>query len=530
MKKISLNVDGLLDAINTYIRKADEEQEERLAAEGYVAAGAAVAAMNKIEDAVSEILNENTDELLKRLEKASTIDHFIKEIWPGMQSEKELRDALEKILHDQFQSLMGECVQQFLVDADEALAVDGRITKPAQDFIEGWSSQLADLMHLNTNQQIEKILLDSQKKALSIQQTADAIAESGIRSPGYRARRVAQTEVLRVESYAQLEYMRQDPSVEEKEWVHTGGHKNKPRDNHVAVNGQRVPVEEPFELKGADGIVYHPMLPRDIRLPASESINCHCRMQEIRSEKIMGMSVEERRALREKYMDEVDAEWEAAHAADRVDMIKSMKREDQIKYFGGKDGGRQRMALIDSGVISTDKELEKLYKTGGRGRRQRKSLQELAEDGIFIIDDDVLEHSSGGTFIDASKQYPTGRMSGGGHAQKAMENCDAKGIAYSVEKTFSNGVRIGNVPTSKLKIKQSGNGQAWFPEDWDETKILIAGTAVANDGAPLVDGYHKTGVYEGVAVRILMDNGKVSTVCPDLDQGLYVLGVVENDQ
>lgn len=525
MKKISLNVDGLLDAINTYIRKADEEQEEGLAAEGYVAVGAAVAAMNKIEDAISEILNENTDELLKRLEKSPTIDHFIKEIWPGMQSEKELRDALEKILHDQFQSLMGECVQQFLIDADEALAVDGRITKPAQDFIESWSSQLADLMHLNTNKQIEKILLESQEKAMSIEQVADAIADSGIRAPGWRARRVAQTEVLRVESYAQLEYMRQDPSVEEKEWVHTGSHKNKPRDNHMAVNGQRVPVEEPFELKGADGIVYHPMLPRDIRLPASESINCHCRMQEIRSEKIMGMSVEERRALREKYMDEVDAEWEAAHAADRVDMIKSMKREDQIKYFGGKDGGRQRMALIDSGVISTDKELEKLYKTGGKGRRQRKSLQELAEDGIFTVSNSTLNHSTVGEFTS------TGRLAKGGHSQSCIDILEASGKEYVIIKTYPNGVRVGNVPCHKMTTKNgitenmtnaSGHpgkknadiGQAWFPESWSDDDIRNAGTYVANRG--LGTGNTKFGEYKGVRVGIFMDaDGNPATIFPD---------------
>ena len=234
-----LKVDGLINAIDAYIKKADEDLEKQLAAEGFAAAGAAVAAINEIEDAVRDALEGHADRLLAKLEEADSIEAFLTEAWPGIKSEKELRDALEKILRQQFQSLMGECVQDFLVDADKALAIDRRITKPAQDFIESWSSQLAGLMHLNTNKQIEKILLDSQEKALSIEQVADAIGRSGIRSPGWRARRVAQTEVLRIESYAQLEYMRQDPSVEEKEWVHTGAHKNRPRENHVEMNGQR---------------------------------------------------------------------------------------------------------------------------------------------------------------------------------------------------------------------------------------------------------------------------------------------------
>lgn len=45
------------------------------------------------------------------------------------------------------------------------------------------------------------------------------------------------------------------------------------------------------------------------------------------------------------------------------------------------------------------------------------------------------------------------------------------------------------------------------------------------DGVELIDGYHKTGVYDGVAVRALYDDGEISTICLDLDQNLYVEGV-----
>ncbi|MCI9530306.1 MAG: hypothetical protein HFH38_00875 [Lachnospiraceae bacterium] len=348
-----LKVDGLINAIDAYIKKADEDLEKQLAAEGFAAAGAAVAAINEIEDAVRDALEGHADRLLAKLEEADSIEAFLTEAWPGIKSEKELRDALEKILRQQFQSLMGECVQDFLVDADKALAIDRRITKPAQDFIESWSSQLAGLMHLNTNKQIEKILLDSQEKALSIEQVADAIGRSGIRSPGWRARRVAQTEVLRIESYAQLEYMRQDPSVEEKEWVHTGAHKNRPRENHVEMNGQRVAVEERFELECVDRKTRNPMCPRDICLPASETVNCHCIMKQIRNEKVMGMSVDERRALREKYMDEVDAEWERNYNIDLFgeeessDIQATVLPEHMKKYVPDKE---RRKEIIKRGI------------------------------------------------------------------------------------------------------------------------------------------------------------------------------------
>ena len=39
--------------------------------------------------------------------------------------------------------------------------------------------------------------------------------------------------------------------------------------------------------------------------------------------------------------------------------------------------------IIENVAISTDKELERLYKIDANSKRVRKSLQELAEDGIY---------------------------------------------------------------------------------------------------------------------------------------------------
>lgn len=335
------NVNPLIRAIDRYIQKADEDLEEELKAEGYVAAEAAVTAINEIENKLTDLLNDYTDDLLNRMEKASDISDFIENVWSDMKTEKDLEEFLIDFLHKKFTSLLNECVKEFLIDADEQLGIDERITKPTQEFIEDWSHELARIMRLNTNKQIEEILIKSQKEAMSIEEVAKAISDSAIRSPGYRARSVALTEVLRIESYSQLEYMRQDPAVEEKEWFHTGSHKNKPRSNHVAINGQKVPKNEPFTLTGADGSVYKPMCPRDTCLPASETVNCHCIMKTIRNEKVMGMTVEERRKLREQYMDQVDEEWEQNKETfeTKNDRVRYAKFSDAIKEYnnGQKD-------------------------------------------------------------------------------------------------------------------------------------------------------------------------------------------------
>lgn len=511
------NVNPLIRAIDRYIQKADEDLEEELKAEGYVATGAAVTAINEIEDKLTDLLNDYTDDLLNRMEKSSDISDFIENVWSDMKMEKDLEEFLIDFLHKKFHSLLNECVKEFLIDADEQLGIDERITKPTQEFIEDWSHELARIMRLNTNKQIEEILIKSQKEAMSIEKVAKAISDSAIRSPGYRARSVALTEVLRIESYSQLEYMRQDPAVEEKEWFHTGSHKNKPRSNHVAINGQKVPKNEPFTLTGADGSVYKPMCPRDTCLPASETVNCHCIMKTIRNEKVMGMTVEERRKLREQYMDEIDTEYVAKYTRDNVDVILNMSDEEQIRYFGGKENdGYAKAALVKSGVIDNDIKLESMWKINSAGKKTIKTLNELADDGIFTVSDKALEHSTIG-------EYTVGnRLKSGGHGQSCIDKLKKAGKPYVITKTYSNGVRIGYVPDHKNKTK-NGNpnkkdsdvGQAWFPESWTDEDIRNAGTYIANIGGNVLNGI-KFEIYNGVRIGIFTDSvGNPATIFPD---------------
>ena len=86
-------------------------------------------------------------------------------------------------------------------------------------------------------------------------------------------------------------------------WKHTGGHRNKPRENHQRLadgDGAIVRKDQPFTLEGADGNVYHPMYPRDSILPTGESVNCHCIHQGIVNEDVLGLSLEERQELQRR--------------------------------------------------------------------------------------------------------------------------------------------------------------------------------------------------------------------------------------
>lgn len=95
---------------------------------------------------------------------------------------------------------------------------------------------------------------------------------------------------------------------------------------------------------------------------------------------------------------------------------------------------------------------------------------------------------------------------------------------YNVTKTWSNGVRVGNVPDHKDKRKAKDNNQSWFPKTWTAKDIKRAGEHVAslkhNRNTP--DGKAVFGVYKGVRVGVIRAKGRIATIFPDLDQSSVI--------
>lgn len=309
---MQLDTKPLIDAIDRLIAKANSDLENSLESEGYVAAKDAVIYINSIEDAITALLNDNTDNLLESLKNEKNVSEFISGTWQQIKGNTELPEALEKLFFEKFDEMMHNFTKSWLVKEVPVLAnIDDRITKSGEAFVKEWSSKLADLMHLSTNQQIENILTKAVKNNWSIDDLQKGIEDSGIRECGYRARRVAVTETLRLESYAQLESMIQNPLCYKKRWVHTGQQKGESRQLHIytydrgGVNGQEVFKREKFKWDG-----YEADCPRDIYLPASETVNCHCIMETIQDENIFGMSDDELKNLRQEMMDEADTEFD----------------------------------------------------------------------------------------------------------------------------------------------------------------------------------------------------------------------------
>jgi len=88
-----------------------------------------------------------------------------------------------------------------------------------------------------------------------------------------RAEVITETEMGRVFSQAAQNRMQEAAGQVEglmKEWRHVG-HPKVPRPAHLAADGQRVPVDQPFMVGGIPM-----MFPRDPKAPIDQIINCGC--------------------------------------------------------------------------------------------------------------------------------------------------------------------------------------------------------------------------------------------------------------
>lgn len=169
------------------------------------------------------------------------------------------------------------------------------------NWIDRWSADLSSIMKLNTHNQIEKILREGIESGASIDDIEMQLADL----PQFdrkRARKTAITEVLTASSVSLYESFMQSPAVVGKRWKHSGTKGITPRENHQALDGVVVPVEEPFMIPDSTEVA---MYPRDPNLTAKERVSCHCTIGPVVDEDILGLSQEEKEEIRQQTLAEM---------------------------------------------------------------------------------------------------------------------------------------------------------------------------------------------------------------------------------
>lgn len=527
--------DALIKAIDDYIKKVNDKLKKKLKQQGYKNVDETIEIANAIEDELSHILKEQATNLADAMSESNSIEDFFKNDWPKIKASDVTGKTVGATFYAKLSEFIPKLTELYYKTVDSGIDIPS-LTERTKNWMQSWSSELGEMMQLDSVEELENIIIDGIDNKKGISQVIQTIRDSGTREEYYQARRTAVTEVLRAHSVAQQEAYDINPVVEEKEWKHCSS--NNPRQNHLDMHGQRVPKNKPYTLKGADGITYHPMYPRDTILPAGESINCGCLSSAVANKDILGFSVEERKKMQAEARAEIDKEWkknlDAKNKAKaginedsvRIDWVKQKSKAGQIKYYGSKS----RWALVESGVVTKDSQMFKTVITPQGKVTVKKTLKELNNSGIITASRHMTKptppkqpklidpyiHSSTGDFALKSKIYPNGRMVNGGHGDDNIKLLQKKGIKYSIEYTYSNGVRIGGVENHKSKSKVLGTkGQSWFPESWTADDIMVAGTYVANKSNDT--GNIRFATYNGVRIGVFIDTSTncIDTIFPD---------------
>ena len=136
--------------------------------------------------------------------------------------------------------------------------------------------------------------------------------------------------------------------------------------------------------------------------------------------------------------------------------------------------------------------------------------------GSHAIHHEGIIHSFEGEYT--MKDGNPARLKKGGHGQAAVDVMDANSIKYEVNKTYSNGVRVGNIPNAKESFRQTGNHHSWFPKNWTDKTVIAASEYVLKlkKNAGATEGMKITGTYKGVSIIAWVGKNGISSIYPDV--------------
>lgn len=301
-------VDKLLKSLNAFIQKAEEDKED-----------------------ITDILPDDIPELNELPGLIEDFESMVAKLLRGQRKffldelkafiAKDDGETLEAMLNyfqsdlfaaDEFAILFGVEVAEFLKNTTESLtkiimeSIDKDVafevlSKRTTEWITSWSEELAEIMELGTHSAIETQIVEAINAGESIAQVELRLKDL----PEFdrkRARATARTEVLTASSQANYESFKQSPAVVSKKWKHSGSKKSTPRATHVAMDGTVIPVDDYFLVDGEEGLY-----PRDPSFSAKNRVNCGCVLGPVVDEKIIGLSQEEKEAIRQEVLAELNA-------------------------------------------------------------------------------------------------------------------------------------------------------------------------------------------------------------------------------
>lgn len=296
---------ALYDVAQVILKASEDELRDILKKLGYANVDETMDAITDFEEVLATLLEDERTLFLKKVATGQSLSEAVAEIRANI-----LKDVLATKVAEEAESLLRPFVETVtnaymeILDSDVPL---GTLSDHTDDFLKEWSESLGKYLEETSHNKLDNLI------ASGIDDGIDMVSFSDIISANYtwsreRARRVAQTEVLTSHSYCQYEAYKQSPAVEGKKWKHSGGKGIDPRPAHVDLHGTVVGVDEKFTIASDTG-VYHALMPRDVTLPPSERLFCHCTMGPAVNNDILGLTAEEKLELRDKALED----WNSAY-------------------------------------------------------------------------------------------------------------------------------------------------------------------------------------------------------------------------
>ena len=294
----------LLKAIDLIVKEEADELEEKIAE--FPAVDATLTAIEVYEKKVANLLRRQKkhfiDGINKFIAKENTLGEILNHVTQNLFASDEFTQEMGEETATFLESTISELTSAIMESIDDEVSFS-TFSKRTVDWITTWSKDLAELMKISTHNEVEAALSLAIDNGEGIPDAIKRLKDL----PSFnrnRARATAITEILTASSHSQYEAYKQSPAVTGKKWKHTGKKKNKPRQDHVKLNGTIVAIDDTFDVGGEEA-----QYPRDPSLSAKQRVFCHCTMGPEVDSKILALSKEEKGKLRDEALQKSDDDY-----------------------------------------------------------------------------------------------------------------------------------------------------------------------------------------------------------------------------
>lgn len=282
----------------SFITKADDDELRGLLKD-FPEVEFLIERINGLESVLAKLLREHRKDYITAIELfyeevGQTMGFAFQMGLPGVLASTTMAPAVSIALMPHLQEVASHIASTTMARIDKDVVFQAMSPSRIR-FMQAYSDELGRVLDQNTANKVTQVIASTLEQRGSVHDVIQALKDE----PDFdraRARRIAITETLTAASVGNEEAYQQSPAVIGCRWLHSGARKNKPRPSHVALSGtlRGLGANDFFDVEGELA-----KYPRDTSLSAKQRISCHCTTVPEVDPNILGLSAEEKNAIRQ---------------------------------------------------------------------------------------------------------------------------------------------------------------------------------------------------------------------------------------